>query len=328
MGAASSREEGDGGHRPSRQRVTLGSRGSDLARAQTRQVEEALRAARPELQIETKTIVTLGDEGSKSEPVDRRAGRKGLFTREIERALRAVEIDVAVHSAKDLPSDADATLEVRAALARARIEDVLVTRQRVGFASLPGNAVVATGSVRRQHQLRLAKPGLQIPDLRGNVPTRLRKLIASEWDGIVLARAGLDRLGFKTNDGQIEFEGVKLFVESLARKEFLPAGGQGVIALQVRAGDEATKRIVDAVNHRETLLCLRAEREFLRLLQGDCDSPVGVLATLNTGHLMQVRALVFAPGETEPRTAETSGDVRELTPEAIAAILMEKLNGR
>lgn len=327
MSAVSSPKEGDGGHRPPLRGVTLGSRGSDLARAQARQVEEALRAAWPGLQIETKIVVTRGDEGSTWEPVDRHAGRKGLFTREIERALRAGEIDVAVHSAKDLPSDAAAELEVHATLGRASVDDVFVSKQSVPVASLPPGAVVATGSVRRQHQLRLAKPEIQIVDLRGNVPTRLRKLLASEWDGIILARAGLNRLWFDTEEGQIEFEGAQLFTESLAQNDFLPAGGQGVIALQVRAEDETTKRIVDAVNHRETLLCLRAEREFLRLLQGDCDSPVGVLAKLDEGKLMHVRAQVFAPGEAKPRAAETSGDVDMLTPEAIAKTLMEKLNG-
>ncbi|MDQ6808587.1 MAG: hydroxymethylbilane synthase [Verrucomicrobiota bacterium] len=310
--------------------IILGTRGSDLARAQARQVEGSLRAAALELAIETKIIVTSGDEGigSAGEPVDRRAGRKGLFTREIERALRDGKIDIAVHSAKDLPSETGGELQVRAALKRAEVDDVFIAKERGGFASVRAGAVIATGSVRRQHQLRASNADITTVDLRGNVPTRLRKLIASDWDGIILARAGIERLGLSSAAGVLDFEGTSLFVESLPQTQFLPAGGQGIIALQVRADDERTKRVVDLVNDRVTLLCLRAEREFLRLLQGDCDSPVGVLAVIQSGNEMQIRVQVFEFGATTARVAETSAAVDKETPERIAAELMEKLNGR
>jgi len=294
--------------------MILGSRGSDLALAQAGLVEQALRVAWPELEVVIKIIRTSGDERAKAEAiVDRKAGRKGLFTREIENALLVRQIDLAVHSAKDLPSERLDDLEVRATLPRANTEDILVTRSGGGLTTLPAGGVVATGSVRRQRQLGWKRPDLQIADLRGNVPTRLRKLRENEnWSGIILARAGLERLGLAV-EGEI-----------LAPDDFVPAGGQGVIALQVRRGDERPQQLIDAVNHPATLLCLRAEREFLRLLDGDCDSPVGVQAKIENGEL-QMRAQVFEAPASAPRIGTMTGQWAD--PEAIAAKLMEHLYG-
>ena len=297
-------------------RIVLGSRGSELARTQTALVVEALTKAWPDLEIATEIISSRGDVRS-SEPLDARAGRKGLFTGEIERALAAREIDVAVHSAKDLPSEMTAELELGAVLGRAAVDDVLVSKRSA-------TGPIATGSVRRQHQLRWKFAGLEVVDLRGNVPTRLRKLLENDWRGIVLARAGLERLGYDVAGGAFEFEGVTLLVERLASDEFLPAGGQGIIALQVRHGDEKTGTIVRAINHEETFSCLGAEREFLRLLQGDCGSPVGVLATIS-GSTMSVRAQVFDPPRVEPRRAQVEGDAS--APEKLARELWEAING-
>src|SRR6266699_4538306 len=173
-------------------KITLGTRGSELARAQTLLVEKAIRSAHPSVVIETKIIVTRGDN---TKVVDLNAGRKGLFTAEIERALLAGEVDVAVHSAKDLPSETSPDAEIAAVLPRAPMDDVLVSKHRGGLASLPEGATVATGSVRRKHQLLWKRADLDVIDLRGNVPTRLRKLAENQWASIVLARAGLERLG-------------------------------------------------------------------------------------------------------------------------------------
>jgi hydroxymethylbilane synthase len=282
-------------------KIVLGSRGSELARTQAAMVERALREAWPRLQIVTRIISTRGDLRP-NELIDPRAGRKGLFTGEIERVLATGEIDVAVHSAKDLPSEMAAGLELSAILPRASIEDVLITRT----AGEPVGAI-ATGSVRRQHQLRWKFPGVETVDLRGNVPTRLRKFLESDWQGIVLARAGLERLSYDVSRGVFEFEGVKLHAKSLPPDDFLPAGGQGIIALQVREKDEKAKAIVGAINHAETLSCLQAEREFLRLLHGDCGSPVGVLAAVS-GSKMTIRARVFEPPRIEPRMARVEGE--------------------
>ena len=294
--------------------IVLGSRGSDLALAQARLVEQALRAAWPELEVTTEIIRTSGDESVRTEAVaDRKAGRKGMFTREIEKQLLVRRIDLAVHSAKDLPSAQMEDLEICAALPRGQTGDVLITKEDLSLMSFPKGATIATGSVRRQHQLRWKRPDLKVVDLHGNVPTRLRKLDENEdWSGIVLARVGLERLGLKAK------------MENLSEEDFVPAGGQGVIALQIRRNDERLRRLAGAISDQPTLLCLRAEREFLRLLEGDCDSPVGVHATM-TNEKLRLQAQVFAEGTLAPQAGAVTGESAQ--PEELAVALMEKLYG-
>ena len=282
------------------EKIILGSRGSELARAQTRLVAAALGRAVPGVEITTQFISTRGDRRS-TEPLDPRAGRKGLFTGEVERALVAGEIDMAVHSAKDLPSEMTPGLEIASVLPRAPTEDLLITKT----AATP-SGTIATGSVRRQHQLRWKYPNVEVIDLRGNVPTRLRKFVESDWSAIVLARAGLERLGYDLTQAGFQFEGVSFHAEILPFDDFVPAGGQGIVAMQVRSADEEAKSIGQAINDQNTLLCLEAEREFLRLLQGDCGSPVGVQAVI-AGPKMDLRAQVFEPSRIEPRTGRVEG---------------------
>jgi hydroxymethylbilane synthase len=288
-------------------KITLGTRGSELARAQTLLVEKAIGSAHPKVTVETKIIVTRGDN---PKDFDLHAGRKGLFTAEIERALLAGEVDVAVHSAKDLPSESSPGAQIAAVLPRAPVNDVLISKHSSGLASLPYGATVATASVRRQRQLRWRRPDLNVVNLRGNVPTRLRKLGENEWDGIVLARAGLERVGFSATRTQSSFSGRRFFLETLPCEIFLPAGGQGVIALQIRTDDQSTKAFLESVNDRETLLCLHAERQFLSRLHGDCNFPVGVHATISDGK-MKLRAQVFEGESSTPREAEVSGACNE-----------------
>jgi hydroxymethylbilane synthase len=313
----------------SSRRIVLGTRGSDLARTQTAMVEEGLRTRFPGLEIAIEIITTRGDENSRhaDEPVDRNAGRKGAFTREIERALLERRIDVAVHSAKDLPSDSTAALHVCAALPRAAADDVLITKTAATLDDVPIGGTIATGSVRRQYQLRSVRPDLQVIELHGNVPTRLRKLTEKPWEGIILARAGLERLGFNASGEQFEFDGNALRTSLLPRDTFVPAGGQGIIALQVRRDDEETGTLVEQLNHPATFACLRAEREFLRILQGDCGTPVGVFASIADG-VMTMRAQLFSDNETAPRVAELRETIQGHTPEAIGARLLEMINGR
>ncbi|HZE12592.1 MAG TPA: hydroxymethylbilane synthase [Chthoniobacterales bacterium] len=316
MSAESSLEKSIGGYRPPLQKIILGSRGSELARTQTELVVEALKKSCPQLEIATKIISTRGDIRN-AEPLDPKAGRKGLFTGEIERALAAGEIDIAVHSAKDLPSEMTEGLVLGAVLPRASTNDGLITRQ---LGELQGK--IATGSVRRQHQLRWKFPHVETVDLRGNVPTRLRKFLASDWHGVVLAQAGLERLGFDVTAGSFQFEGMTLHAEPLPTDDFLPAGGQGIVALQLRAKDD--KNIVAAINDAGTFSCLQAEREFLRLLQGDCASPIGVQATIS-GLTMTMRAQVFDPPRIEPRMAKVEGDASK--PKELARELWGAING-
>lgn len=307
-------------------RVILGTRGSDLARAQTSLVESALRKAAPELEIAVEIIRTSGDEKSSQGKEHGPAGRKGLFTAEIEGALLRRQIDIAVHSAKDLPSDATAGLEICAALPRAAIEDVFVSRDAFGITDLPRGSVVATGSVRRQRQLRWWNSEVEVIELRGNVPTRLRKLIASAWAGIILARAGLERLGFDCAQGTIVCEGQTLRTSILPTDKFLPAGGQGVVALQMRSDDTELRSVLTPLDDPKTRWCLRAEREFLRLLQGDCGTPVGVLGTIRDSW-MELRAQVFDGNQREPQTGQMRAQITEQQPEALAASLFEKMYG-
>jgi len=309
--------------RPTRTTLVLGTRGSELAQRQTQMVADGLRARWADLKLEIKIIRTAGDKEKARETIER-AGRKGLFTAEIERALLSEDVDLAIHSAKDLPSELATETDIAAVLPRAPVEDVLVSIEPWNLESLPKNGFVATGSVRRKHQLHWKRPDLEIVDLRGNVPTRLRKLASDQWHAIILARAGLGRLGLDS-ERRVRFEESEFFTEVLPRDIFLPAGGQGVIAVQLRSKDERARMLVEPLNDFHTRLCLRAEREFLRLLHGDCNQPVGVLATIE-GTIMLVRAQVFDVGAITPREAAVQGPSEEA--ERLAAELLRKIEGR
>jgi hydroxymethylbilane synthase len=305
-------------------KIILGTRGSELALTQARLAAEALQERWSDLQIETKVVRTSGDEEKPGAP-SVAAGRKGLFTAEIERALVAGAIDLAVHSAKDLPSDLNGETHIAAVLPRGPVDDLLISRApHQHLASLPGDGMVATGSVRRRHQIQWQRPDLRVVDLRGNVPTRLRKLANSDWDAIILAAAGLARLAALPDNGTLMYEEHQFFLRPLARDIFLPAGGQGVIALQIRTGDDHIRLLLESINDFDTRLCLRAEREFLRLLHGDCNQPVGVLATLD-GPIIKISAQVFEFGTMIPRVAAVQGASEDA--EALAAQLYESIHG-
>jgi len=283
-----------------------------------------LRARWPDIAIEIKSISTTGD-ALAFQQANRPAGRKGLFTAQIEQALLAGDVDLAVHSAKDLPSQLTPGTQIAAVLPRAHADDVLVAAIPSDLRSLPINSIVATGSTRRKHQLRWKRPDLEIVDLRGNVPTRLHKLANSEWHAIVLARAGLERLGLITEEHWVVFEGRDFSMDVLPREIFLPAGGQGVIAIQVRNDDEWAKALAGPLNDFDTRLCLRAERKFLQLLQADCNQPVGVLAVID-GTKMKIRAQVFEPGATTPHQGAVEG--RSADAEKLAAELLGQVDGK
>lgn len=299
----------------------VGTRGSQLAVIQTEQALQALEARWPDLKCEVKIVKTRGDE-EKTAIKDILAGRKGLFTGAIERELLEKQIDLAVHSAKDLPSSLQSNTEIAAVLPRSSVEDVLVATTPCDLDSLPKGAIVATSSVRRQHQLRWKRPDLEIADLRGNVPTRLRKLAASQWHAIILASAGLKRLSLDPANALIKFEENELWAGVLPRNIFVPAGGQGIIGLQIRSDDEEMRELVGAINDFETRLALRAEREFLRRLEADCYQPVGVLATIE-GASITIRAQIFDSGAVVPREALVGGAREDA--EELAAQLLEKI---
>lgn len=277
------------------QKIILGSRGSALALAQVTLVENALRAVVPDLKIELKKITTSGDRRADySDVMATGAGVKGLFTKEIEQALIDGQIDVAVHSCKDLPGELAVGLEVCAVLERADTADILITREK-GFSELPVGAVIGTGSVRRRRQLNWLRPDLAVQEIRGNVPTRLQKLADSETlVGIVLARAGLDRLGLDLS---------RWHVEVLPMQHAI---GQGAVALECRSGDAAILSLLARINHEPTFCCVRAERELLRLLNGDCNLPVGVTTRLEGGTLA-MDTIIFGEEGAAPVLGSVSG---------------------
>ena len=292
----------------------IGTRGSPLALAQAVLTEQALAVACPEIAVERKVFITRGDQKLDLSLIRAsEAGGKGLFTKELEDALLRGEIDVAVHSLKDLPGHNPPGLAVTAVLPRAPTADVLISRDPRGFDALPQGARIGTSSIRRSRQVRWLRPDLQIEEWRGNVQTRLRKLgAAPDVAGILLAQAGLERLGFDLH--RLEFEGVRFHVESLAGR-LLPAIGQGAIALQSRADRAEVTSILSMIDHRETHIAIRAERELQRLLAGDCGLPVGALTTLH-GDRLHLRAILFGAENEPPVTAEAEGSAD--APEQVA----------
>jgi len=243
--------------------LRIGSRGSPLALVQAREVQTRLARACgfAPAEIEIKIIRTTGD-AIQDRPLAQ-AGGKGLFTKEIEEALLAGTIDIAVHSSKDMPTVLPPGLVLSAFLPREDPRDALVSRNGKTLRDLPARAVAGTASLRRQALLKRLRPDLNIVPLRGNVETRLRKVEAGEVDATVLAVAGLKRLGLAAAATAI-----------FDVEEFPPAVGQGAIAIQTRANDEKTRELVSAIGDADTATALAAERAFLAMLDGSCRTPI------------------------------------------------------
>jgi hydroxymethylbilane synthase len=278
-------------------RLRIGTRGSRLARAQTDLVGRALAAADPELAVpgalEPVVIRTTGDRVTDRPLAE--LGGKGLFCKELEAALLERRIDLAVHSIKDLPTWLPGGLAIGAVLARADPRDVLIARAPTTIAGLREGALIGTASVRRKAQLLARRPDLRVVDFRGNVDSRLRKLEAGEADAILLALAGLQRLG-------IEPAGMVI----LARDEMLPAVGQGAIGVECRADDGAAVGLLAAIDHLESHACVRAERALLAALDGSCHTPIAGLAEIAEGRL-RLRALIARADGSECLRAERTG---------------------
>ncbi len=286
--------------------LILGTRGSELALTQTTMVTAALNAAHSALPITRQIIQTSGDkrqdlrfsEFSGVAQVD-----KGIFIKELEIALAERQIDAAVHSLKDVPSDLAAGFEIAAVLPRAAIEDVLITREACTLETLPQGARVGTSSVRRAAQLKWLRPDVQIVEIRGNVPTRVKKVLGEQaLDAVLLAAAGLLRLGLMKGD-RIAIDGQSLHALTLDPVTFLPAAGQGTIAIECRAGDTEVKAALRVLNDAETEARVTAEREFLKILGAGCQTPVGAHTWVSGGELhMAVR--VFDEADLAKKPAE------------------------
>lgn len=264
--------------------MIIGSRRSRLAQAQTNLVRQQLLAHWPELEITVQFIETQGDL-NRRDPLPA-IGGKGLFTQELEEALRQRQIDAAVHSLKDLPIEDSPGLTVIAIPARAATNDMLISRRAGRLETLPEGAVIGTSSLRRAAQLLALRPDLRIKDIRGNVDTRLHKLDdrSQGYDAILLAQAGLDRLGH----GQLEH------AHPIPADLMLPAPGQGALAVQGRVDDPEISAFLKRLDHAPTRAAVTAERAFLAGLGGGCALPVGALATFQEGQLA-LQALVASP---------------------------------
>lgn len=249
----------------SKKRLVVGTRSSQLALWQADFVIGELEKRYPDLEIEKRLMTTKGDKILNA-PLAK-IGGKGLFTKELENAMLAGEIDIAVHSLKDMPVAVPEGLVITAVTKRADAGDALVSDRYESFEALPEGAKVGTSSLRRRAQLLHARPDLQITDLRGNVNTRLRKLEEEHFDGIILACAGLKRLGFGGRIRQV-----------LPKSLCLPAVGQGALAIECREDDGETRSLLDFLDDGITRACTAAERGFLATVEGGCQVPVGVYA--------------------------------------------------
>jgi len=292
--------------KPSRA-LRLGSRASALARAQTALVRDALARRHPGLSVETLYIRTSGDRGERRP--DAPAGLKGLFVKEIEEALLAGEIDVGVHSMKDLPARLPARLVVGAVPARAAAHDVLIGAG--GLRELPPGARVGTSSVRRRAQLLARRPDLAVTPLRGNVDTRLRRWREGVVDALVLAAAGLERLGI-----------AEPAARPLPPEEFLPPVGQGALALECRSDDAGTRALLAAIEDGAAATAVRAERAFLLAVGGDCNTPLAAHATAAGGRVVLRVLVTDLDGR---RWLEEAGSAPAADAEGLGRALAERL---
>lgn len=282
--------------------VIAGSRASELALKQTEEVLELLRAAAPNTPVEVRTITTGGDLDDRA-PVPQLG--VGVFVKELEAALMRHEIDLAVHSLKDLPSKISHGLRIGAVIRREDTRDALVNKWRLPLAELPQGARIGTGSPRRSAQLLAIRPDIQVLPMRGNVPTRLQKASGEEYDGAVLAMAGLRRLRREDEAAQI-FE----------PEQFVPAPGQGALAVQIRSDDEAMRQLVEPVQDPETAMSVRAERTLLSLLGAGCTAPFGAYAEINS-QTLTLRAMLAADSSGK-QVFRVSASGSAENPEAIA----------
>jgi hydroxymethylbilane synthase len=273
-------------------RLRIGSRGSQLALWQAHHISDLLRTQGHEVELEI--IKTTGDKIL--DVALAKVGTKGMFTKEIEEALAEGRVDLAVHSLKDLPTELSPGFEVAAITRRENTQDVFCSVKYTSISDLPRGARVGTSSLRRQAQLKALRPDLEIFPLRGNVDTRLRKLSAGDYDAIILAAAGLNRLG-KTD----------LVKQIIPKDVMCPAAGQGALGIEIRAGDGATRRLLAFLDDRDARASTTCERALLNRLGGGCQVPIGAAAEVLNGRL-HLDAIVAHPDGSKILRESREGD--------------------
>ncbi|NIP39146.1 MAG: hydroxymethylbilane synthase [Candidatus Dadabacteria bacterium] len=259
--------------------IRIGTRGSKLALWQANFVKDSLQSIFPKLVVYLKIIRTTGDSFTDRPLAD--IGGKGLFVKEIEEALLSDSIDIAVHSMKDVPAELPPGLEISTFLAREDPRDVLLSNGHVKFADLPPNARLGTGSLRRQVQIARLRDDLDIKPLRGNVDTRIRKLIEGQYDAIVLASAGLNRLELGSE-----------ITEHFSAADLIPSPGQGIIGIESRIDDQETREIVYRLKDIDAVCAIGAERNFVKQMGGDCSMPLGCYCEIKSGSEIEISGFV------------------------------------
>lgn len=293
--------------------ITIATRGSKLALWQAERVKSLLRAAEPALSVELLPVKTRGDK-ILDVPLSK-VGGKGLFVKEIEEALLDGRADLAVHSMKDVPAELAPDLTMAAISERGNPFDALISAGDLGLADLPEGAVVGTSSLRRGCQILAARPDVEIKTLRGNVGTRLRKLDEGQYQAVVLAAAGLERLGFADR-----------ISERLEPPAFLPAVGQGALGVEIRAGDDELAELLSRAVHSETdAVEIAAERGFLARLGGTCQTPLAAFARLADGEV-EIEGLIGRPDGSELIRGSARGPAAEASD--VGRGLAEELLGR
>lgn len=254
-------------------KLVIGTRGSDLALWQAKFIKRELEQKNKNLYVEIKIINTKGDKIL--DVALSKIGDKGLFTKELENELLKGSIDIAVHSLKDLPTILPEGLKLGAVTKRHRVEDVLIARKKgMTIKKLPEGAVIATGSLRRSSQLHHIRPDIKTEELRGNVPTRIKKFLESDWDAIILARAGVERLKLNKHISSI-----------IKTKNILPAVGQGALGIEIRSDNKLAELMLRRIHHEKTYIAVRAERSLLKELEGGCQIPIGAYAEVKPSGL-------------------------------------------
>jgi len=254
-------------------KLIIGSRGSDLALWQSNFIKREIEKKNKNVTVEIKLVKTKGDKIL--DVALSKIGDKGLFTKELEIHLLHQRVDIAVHSLKDLQTDIPEGLKLASITKRHDVEDVLIARKkRMVIWDLPEGGKVATGSLRRRSQLKHLRPDLVIEELRGNVPTRIQKFLDSDWDGIILARAGVERLKLK-----------KYISSYIPSEIMLPAVGQGALGIEIHEENKFAEEILQSIHHEETAQAVLAERSLLKELEGGCQVPIGALGQVKSNGL-------------------------------------------
>ena len=277
--------------------IRIATRKSPLAMWQAEHVAAELKKAHPTIEVEILGMSTQGDKILDT-PLAK-IGGKGLFVKELEQGMLEGRADIAVHSMKDVPVELPNGLHLAVIMQREDPRDAFVSNEYANLSELPEGARVGTSSLRRQCQLAEARPDLEIQSLRGNVNTRLRKLDEGEYDAIILASAGLMRLGFEQR-----------ITAKLAPEQSLPAIGQGAVGIECRCDDEEINALVAALHHAETASCVRAERALNQRMNGGCQVPIAGYAMLESGHLW-LRGLVGEPDGSRILRGEVEGATDE-----------------